>query len=93
MIRLMFATILAASIVCVGCGDDADDATEPGRISVAELKEMLDNEDDIVVVDTRSRGQYDAGHIPEAISMDYPAAIEARYGELPNDKTIILYCS
>ena len=93
MTRLMFAIILAAIIIVAGCGDDADDATEPGRISVAELKEMLDNEDDIVVVDTRSRTQYDSGHIPGAISMDYPGEIEARHAELPQDKTIVLYCS
>ena len=93
MMRLMFSIMLAASIVVAGCGDDADDATEPGRISVEELKNMLDNGDDIVVVDTRNRSSYDAGHIPGAISMDYPDEIEARYAELPKDKTIVLYCS
>ena len=107
-LRTIFTTmlaIIAISIMAVGCGDNTDDnddivndgnlnsGSEPERISVAELKDLLDNEADIVIVDVRSRESYDAGHIPGAISMEYSAEIVARYSELPQDKTIVLYCS
>ncbi len=68
-------------------------AADYERVTVNELKGLLDNKADIVVVDVRSKDSYDAGHIPGAISMPYPDEIKARHGELPQDKTIILYCS
>lgn len=107
-LRMIFPAVLAAIAIftmAAGCGDNTDDdddiindgnlnsGSEPERISVAELKDLLDNEADIVIVDVRSRESYDAGHIPGAISMEYSAEIRARYSELPQDKTIILYCS
>jgi hypothetical protein len=63
------------------------------RITVNELKILMDNKADIVVVDVRSRDSYKASHIPGSISMAYADEIEARHGELPQDKTIVLYCS
>ena len=107
-LRMIFTAMLAViaiSIMAAGCGDNADDdddiindgnlnsGSEPERISVAELKNLQDSKADIVLVDVRSRESYDAGHIPGAISMEYSAEIRARYSELPQDKTIILYCS
>lgn len=101
MIFTISIALIAISMIA-GCGDATDDDDddnnfnsnfEPERISVAELKNLLDSEADVVVVDVRSRESYDAGHIPGAISMEYSAEIRARYSELPQDKTIILYCS
>lgn len=66
-------------------------AAEPERVLTDELKNMLDGESDIVIVDTRSQGSYEAGHIPGAILMPYPEGIKARAEELPLDKTIIFY--
>ena len=68
-------------------------AADYERVTVDELKNMLDNKADIVVVDVRSKEIYNAGHIPGAISMPFADEIKARHGELPQDKTIILYCS
>jgi 3-mercaptopyruvate sulfurtransferase SseA len=68
-------------------------AADYERVTVDELKGMLDNKADIVVVDVRSKEIYNAGHVPGAISMPYPDEIKARNGELLKDKLIILYCS
>jgi predicted sulfurtransferase len=62
------------------------------RISLEELKEKLDAGADLVVVDVRSKEEFDQGHIPGAVSIPY-AEIEARYRELPRDKEIITYCA
>ena len=67
-------------------------AADYERVTVNELKALLDNKADIVVVDVRSKESYEAGHIPGAISMPLPDGINARHGELPQDKTIVLYC-
>jgi hypothetical protein len=63
------------------------------RITVDELKALLDNKADIVVVDVRDKDSYKASHIPGSISMAYGDEMKARHGELPQDKTIVLYCS
>jgi len=62
------------------------------RISPEELKEKLDAGTEVVVVDVRSKEEFDQGHIPGAISIPYEE-IEARYRELPRDKEIITYCA
>lgn len=62
------------------------------RISLEELKEKLDAGDDLVIVDVRSKEEFDQGHVPGAVSIPY-AEIEARYRELPRDKEIITYCA
>jgi len=62
------------------------------RISLEELKEKLDAGADLVVVDVRSKEEFDQGHIPGAVSIPY-SEIEARYRELPRDKEIITYCA
>ena len=66
-------------------------AADPERISIEQLKDLLDNEADVVVVDTRAERFYEDGHIPGAVSMDYPGGIRSKGDELPRDKTIIFY--
>jgi hypothetical protein len=68
-------------------------AVDYERVTVNELKGLLDKKADIVVVDVRDKAGYDIGHIPGAVSMPLPDGINARHGELPKDKTIILYCA
>jgi len=65
-------------------------AAEPERISLEQLKDMLDGEVDVIVVDVRSAASYENGHIPGAISIP-SNEIAARHEELPRDKSIILY--
>jgi predicted sulfurtransferase len=68
-------------------------ADSVNRISVQQLKTMLDSQTDVIVVDTRGESSYAAEHIPDAISIPYPDGIRAKNQELPKDKTIVLYCT
>jgi rhodanese-related sulfurtransferase/DNA-binding transcriptional ArsR family regulator len=45
----------------------------------------------VTVVDVRPRDEYDAGHIPEALSIPIDE-LEARLAELPRDADIVAYC-
>ena len=60
-------------------------------ISAHQLKTMLDNQTDVIVVDVRGESSYAAKHIPDAVSMPYPSGIRAKNRELPRDKTIVFY--
>ena len=66
-------------------------AADPERVSIEQLKSMLDGQTDVIVVDTRSERSYIDGHIPGALSMPFPDGIEAGAEKLPKDKTIIFY--
>jgi hypothetical protein len=45
-----------------------------------------------VLIDVRSKAQYDSGHAVEALSIP-EEEVDARLSELPRDKEIILYCT
>jgi hypothetical protein len=62
------------------------------RITPQELKEKLDANEDVIVVDARSRKEYDSLHIPGALSIPL-SEIEERHGELSQEREIVLYCT
>ena len=61
------------------------------RITVQEARAKFDA-GTAIFVDVRSRDEYQARHIPGAISMPIEE-IPARYNELPKDAEILLYCT
>jgi rhodanese-related sulfurtransferase len=67
------------------------------RISVEELKGLIDKSADLVIVDTRDGGSYAAGHIKGAINIYYdptsdPMNRQMMLIALPMDKLIVTYC-
>lgn len=70
---------------------------EVERITAEELKQLIDQDADIVIVDTRDSISYDYGHIPGAINIYYdptadPMGREMILIALPMDKLIAIYC-
>lgn len=60
-------------------------------ISVQEVKQKLDEGQDIIILDTRSREDYQKKHIKGSLSMPQDE-IYTRYSSLPQDKEIIVLC-
>jgi len=60
------------------------------QISAAELQARL-RKGEAVLLDVRPRVEYQAGHLPGAISIPLDE-LERRLAELPRDQTIIAYC-
>jgi rhodanese-related sulfurtransferase len=60
------------------------------RLSPAELQQQLD-QNDVLLLDARPRLEYDAGHLPTAISIPIDE-LPNRLDELPTDKVIVAYC-
>jgi hypothetical protein len=69
----------------------ADTELEVPRISLGQVKEKLDAGGELVIVDVRSKEDFDEGHIAGAVSIPWEE-METRYTELPRDKEIITYC-
>ena len=63
--------------------------TADGHINVDEAFQMRD--DGALMLDVRTQEEWDAGYIPGAtlIPLDQ---LNARYGELPTDQEIVIYC-
>ena len=59
-------------------------------ISVDELLKRINN-DDIILLDVRPHDEYEAGHIPNAVSIPLDE-LERRLESLPKDIEIIAYC-
>jgi rhodanese-related sulfurtransferase/DNA-binding transcriptional ArsR family regulator len=55
-----------------------------------ELAERLDR-GDVVVLDIRPPGEFAAGHIPNALSVD-PKRLRKQLRELPDDVEVVAYC-
>ena len=66
---------------------------EVPRISLEELKELMDSGADVVILDCQPRSVYEQGHIKGAISLPWaPEIDEEEVWMLPWDKPIITYC-
>jgi rhodanese-related sulfurtransferase/DNA-binding transcriptional ArsR family regulator len=60
------------------------------HMAAAELHECLER-DEVVVVDVRPTEEYEAGHLPGAVSIPLDE-LEDRLRELPLDRPIVAYC-
>ncbi len=67
---------------------ESRDALEP--VSLAEL-ERLARDGAVTVVDVRPRAEYEAAHIPGALSIPV-AELPDRLRELPADREVVAYC-
>ena len=61
------------------------------RVTVTEAQAMVER-GEAVIVDVRTKEQYDGGHIKGALSLPLGEAA-ARASELPKDKLLIFYCA
>ncbi len=60
------------------------------KISMAELQERM-IEDGVLLLDVRPEVEYQAGHLPGAVSIPLEE-LEQRLGEIPPDMLIVAYC-
>jgi rhodanese-related sulfurtransferase/DNA-binding transcriptional ArsR family regulator len=63
---------------------------ELAPVTLDELRRLV-REGEVTVLDVRPQDEYDAGHIPGALSVPV-AELERRLGELPKRKEVIAYC-
>ncbi|HEY7914471.1 MAG TPA: rhodanese-like domain-containing protein [Blastocatellia bacterium] len=67
---------------------------EVERITVEQLKEKIDKNEPVFIIDSRSTGSYDGSDYKIKGSVRIPEnEIEARLAEIPRDKPIVIYCT
>jgi rhodanese-related sulfurtransferase len=95
--------VLLLSVISVAGGLSVATAKEEvvlpqvPRITPDELRQLIDKSADMVVIDTRDSGSYDAGHIKGAINIYYdptadPTERQMMLMALPMDKLLVTYC-
>ena len=82
---------LAFPFGCVGCSDGASASYD--QISGAEAKALMDSESGYIIIDARTREEYDQGYIPGAILIPEYEIADRAEKELPDkDQLILVYC-
>ncbi|WP_193211091.1 MBL fold metallo-hydrolase [Luteolibacter marinus] len=61
------------------------------RITTAELRHVLEEDPEAVVLDVRSADEFAAGHVEGALNIAYTRLAE-RAGEIPGRRTIYVHC-
>jgi sulfur-carrier protein adenylyltransferase/sulfurtransferase len=78
---------------CGAVSADAQEAARDATITAAELKEMLDSDEDIFLVDVREKNEYEIVSIPGAVLIPKDQFLTgAALERLPQDRRIILHC-
>ncbi|MDI9613058.1 MAG: rhodanese-like domain-containing protein [Acidobacteriota bacterium] len=93
----LMMTLLLLPAIGVAAAEENVVLPEIPRISVEELKKMVDDGGDFIVVDVRDAGSYTAGHIKGAINIYYdstgdPMERQMMLMALPMDKLVVTYC-
>src|ERR1017187_7313139 len=78
---------------CGAVSADAQEAAAGSTITAAELKAMLDREDDIFLIDVREQNEYEIVSIPGAVLIPKDQFLTgAALERLPQDRRIVLHC-
>ncbi|HEX6931542.1 MAG TPA: adenylyltransferase/sulfurtransferase MoeZ [Streptosporangiaceae bacterium] len=78
---------------CGAISADAQEAASGSTITAAELKTMLDRDDDIFLIDVREPNEYEIVSIPGATLIPKDQFLNGSALEkLPQDKRIVLHC-
>jgi adenylyltransferase/sulfurtransferase len=78
---------------CGAISADAQEAAAGSTITAADLKAMLDRDDDIYLVDVREPNEYEIVSIPGAVLIPKDQILSgAALENLPQDRRIVLHC-
>jgi rhodanese-related sulfurtransferase len=89
-LRLIYC-VAALAFFALGAAYAAND--EVTRISIEELKKMIDDKADVVILDAQLKEVYSKGHIRGARSFPWAAEITPEDAQgLPKDRLIVAYC-
>ena len=90
---------IAALLLLTGCGSRTDQggADQPEavyrQVSQADAAALMESETDYILLDVRTRQEYEQAHIPGAICIPNETIGSGEIPELPNkDQLILVYC-
>lgn len=90
MKKVLILGILLLSL----CGCSDTEQIEIKNITCDEKNEILKADDNAMLIDVRTKEEFDAGHIYKAINIPYDEIVDtlSTYGTIDFDTPIIVYC-
>jgi rhodanese-related sulfurtransferase len=86
--------VLVLSVLLLTMGEKVSAQSEIPRITIHELKGMIDHGESVLILDTQPEVIFEKGHIKGAISFPWKARITLQdVSGLPRDKLIVTYCT
>ena len=86
---VFFRFLISLLLIAAVCGAKED----VPRISIEELKKIMDSGTAVTIVDVQPKDVYAEGHIKGALSLPWKAQIALEdVWSLPEDKLIVVYC-
>ena len=92
--KKLFLLILAMMLL-TGCGQDKEMEQEAVymNITAQQAKELMDNREGYIILDTRTQEEYEESRIPGAILIPYDEITEKAESILTDkDQLILVYC-
>ncbi len=89
---LFFLCIFAASLMIVSVSVEGQE--DIPRISIKDLKNMMDQGDEVTIIDVQPKDVYDKGHIKGAVSIPWKSQLLLEdVWSLPGGVPIVIYCA
>ena len=88
-------SMLLVILVLTACGQNKDNKQEAAymNITAQQAKEIMDTQGDYIILDTRTREEYDEKHIPGAILIPHDQIKQEAESVLKDKNQLILvYC-
>ena len=87
----LLLTFFAVLLLLTGCG--AEDAPTYRQVSSDEAAAMMASESDYLILDVRTREEYEQSHIPGAVCVPNESIGSGELSALPRkDQLILVYC-
>ncbi|MEV2274118.1 adenylyltransferase/sulfurtransferase MoeZ [Nocardiopsis sp. NPDC049922] len=78
---------------CGVVSDEAAEAAAGSTITAGELKDLLDKDEDVFLVDVREQNEYEIVNIPGAVLIPKGEFLNGKaFERLPQDRRIVLHC-
>ena len=93
MKKLVFLLLAVMMLTACGQGKENDQGAVYVNITAEEAKRIMDSEEGYIILDVRTREEYDQGHIPGAIVISHEEIAEKAEKVLTDKEQLILvYC-
>ena len=93
MKKLIFLLLAVMMLTACGQAEENDQEAVYVNITAEEAKQIMDTEEGYIILDVRTREEYDEGHIPGAILISHEEIAEKAEDVLTDKNQLILvYC-
>ena len=88
-----FILIIIMAVMLAGCGKGTPEKEAYRKISAEDAKQMIDENEDIIILDVRTEEEYQQGHIENSLLIpDNEIGDKAEELLTDKDAVILIYC-